>query len=350
VQYDYFIPRLFPHRRPASAELDAELTSINIGPNDLLHIGCASTGNHFPLFIAQHLNFDGYGLQKMTAAQARREIQQQKELPTLTPNIQLILAACEDHGVSQTALAEILAKAPTIAARILGLANSAFFGQRGGVHSLSHAIAVLGMVTVRSVAAGLALSGEFNTRCCPAFSSERYWVSAVLTAQMAQQLQTQVAAGVQPPQDSMYLAGLLHNIGLLALVHLHSAEMDSAFRAYAANPAQALGEHIRGVLEIDHYQAGVWLGSKWHFPRDLLLVMEHHYNPGYRGDHWPLVLLEGLAARWANQIIDACAEMSDEPEAMSILGLSPPAVTELWLRMHDQLDRVRIIAAAFAEA
>lgn len=286
----------------------------------------------------------------MTIEQTRQEIQQQKELPTLSPNVQRILATCEDHDVSQTALAEVLGESPTIAARILGLANSAFFGQPGGVHSLPHAIAVLGMVTVRSVAAGLALSGVFDTRRCPGFRAERYWVAAVLTATLAQQLTPQVAAGVRPPTDTVYLAGLLHNIGLLALVHLHPGEMDRAFTAYAAAPERTLtlGEQIRYELEIDHYQAGVWLGSKWHFPRDLLLVMEHHYNPAYRGDHWPLVLLEGLAARWANQIVDGYDTLTHEPEAMTILGLPAPAVADLWQRMSNELDRIRAIAAAFS--
>lgn len=284
----------------------------------------------------------------MTADQARQRIQQQKELPTLSPSTQRILAACEDHDVSQTALAEILAEAPTIAARILGLANSAFFGQAGGVHSLPHAIAVLGMVTVRSVAAGLALSGIFDVRRCPGFSAERYWISAVLTAALAQQLTPQVAAGVRPPSDSVYLAGLLHNIGLLALVYLHPREMDKAFAAYAADRERTLATHIRDVLGTDHYEAGVWLGSKWHFPRDLLLVMQHHYDTNYRGDHWPLVVIEGLAARWANQIIDGRDAMSLEPDPMTNLGLAPAVVEELWLRMRTQLDHVRAIAAAFS--
>lgn len=283
----------------------------------------------------------------MTAEKTRQKIQQQKELPTLTPNMQRILAACEDQGISQTALADALAESPTITARILGLANSAFFGQRGGVHALPHAISVLGLVTVRSIAAGLIFSGRLDSRHCPAFRAEHYWLSAVLTATLAERIAPLLAAGVRPPSDSVYLAGLLHNIGLLALVHLHPAEMDRAFTAYASDPGRTLGEHIHTVLETDHYQAGVWLGSKWHFPRELLLVMEHHYNPAYRGDHWPLVLLQGLAARWANCIIGGKTCFAAEPETLHALGLAAPAVESVGQDMCGQLDRIRSIAAAF---
>lgn len=283
----------------------------------------------------------------MSLEQERQKIQQQKALPTLTPAVERILMACEDRDISQARLAEVLAEAPTIAARLLGLANSAFFGQAGRVHSLQHAITVLGMVTVRSVAAGLALAGNFETQRCPAFQAERYWLSAVLTASCAQALAPQVAAGVRPPADSVYLAGLLHNIGLLALVHLYPREMQQALTAYAAQPQRNLGEHIREALSLDHYQAGVWLGAKWHFPRELLLVMEHHYDLAYRGDHWPLVLVTGLAARWANQIIDGEASLFEAPEAMSLLGLSPAVIAEIGQRLRARLDEARSIAAAF---
>jgi HD-like signal output (HDOD) protein len=284
----------------------------------------------------------------MDTGPTRQTIQQQKSLPTLSPSVQRILAVCEDHGASQGALAEAIGDAPSIAARILGLANSAFFGQQGGVHSLAHAVAVLGTVTVRSVAAGLVFAGMFDTRRCPGFDAARYWQSAELTALLARHLAPQVAAGVRPPQDSVYLAGLLHNIGLLALTHLYPAEMDCAFAAYASGRDRALGEHIRAVLGIDHYEAGVWLGGKWHFPRDLLLVMEHHYNPAYRGDHWPLVLLEGLAARWANQILDGRAHLDPESEAARELGLPEEVTTTLVVSTRGELERVRAVAAAFA--
>lgn len=281
---------------------------------------------------------------------ARLEIQRQKELPTLTPSVQRIISACEDPAVSQTALAEVLAEAPTIAARILGLANSAFFGQPDGVHSLPHAITVLGTVTVRSISTGLALSSAFETRHCPGFSAARYWMSAEMTALAAQYLTPQIVAGVRPPADSVYLAGLLHNIGLLVLVHLHPGEMDGAFAAYAADSSRTLGEHIRDTLGVDHYQAGVWLGSKWHFPRDLLLVMEHHYNAAYRGDHWPLVLLEGLAARWANLVIDGCDALAPEPVIMELLGLTSGTASRFAIDMQARIGHVRSFAETFTEA
>lgn len=284
----------------------------------------------------------------MSIEHDRREIQQQKELPTLSPNVRHILDVCENPAVSRDELASVLAESPTIAARLLGLANSAFFGQAGRIHSLPQAITVLGLVTVRSVAVGLVLSGIFKTTRCPNFRADRYWTSSVMTALMAYQINGSIPAALRPPADSVYLAGLLHNLGLLALVHLHPDEMNHAFAAYAAEPTKKLGDHIRDRLAFNHYQAGVWLGSKWHLPDDILLVMEYHYDGGYRGEHWPLVLLEGLCARWANRIIDGQEDIAGDVEAPTALGLPPASIERLLQQMRDKLAGVQDIARQFS--
>lgn len=280
---------------------------------------------------------------------SRLEIQRQKELPTLSPDVRHILDVCEDHEANRNEVARVLGESPTIAARLLGLANSAFFGQTGQIHSLPRAIAVLGLTTVRSVAVGLVLAGEFDTRQCPSFGADRFWTSAVMTALMANEANGSIPAEIRPSRDSVYLAGLLHNLGMLALVHLHPEEMDRAFVAYAAEPAKRLGAHIADRLEFDHYRAGVWLGTKWHLPEDILLVMEHHYEDGYRGGYWSLVALEGLCARWANRIIDGHDAPEGDADVMAALGLDAEIVAQLWLRMRDKLAGVQEMARLFVQ-
>ena len=284
----------------------------------------------------------------MTVSQIRQEVQKQKELPTLSSNVERILSACGDHDIKQSELAEVLGESPTIAARLLGLANSAFFGQQGRVHSLPHAISVLGMVTVRSVAAGLALSGVFKTGDCPHFQADRHWAASVMTALMASQLNSSIQADVRPPNDSVYMAGLLHSIGLLALVFLHPEAMDRAFMSYDADRARGLAGHIQAELGVDHYQAGVWLGSKWHLPREILLVIEHHGDSAYRGEHWPLVRLEGLCVDWAGQIVDGVDDLQADSEAAASLGLTTAVVERVWSRMQEKLAGIRDLAALFA--
>lgn len=277
----------------------------------------------------------------------RQEIQRLKQLPSLSPNIQRLLSSCADPDITQTALSEILSESPTIAARLLGLANSAFFGQQGHVHSLMSAISILGLITVRSVAVSLSLSSMFRVKYCPHFKAERFWISSIMTAMMANEINAAIREELRPAADSVYMAGLLHNIGMLALVQLYPVKMELAFIGYEENPERNLGEYIKDRLDATHYQAGVWVGNKWHLPEDVLLVMEYHYDLSYRGKHWPLVLLEGLCARWVSQIIDEQDELSPETESLSALGLPKERVEVLWKKMRNQLTSIQEISSLF---
>jgi HD-like signal output (HDOD) protein len=284
----------------------------------------------------------------MSNDHARQEIQRLKQLPNLSPNVQRLLDCCGNPDVSQTELAGILSESPTIAARLLGLSNSAFFGQQGRVHSLTHAISVLGLITVRSVAVSLSLSGMFKVKHCPHFKAETYWCTSIMTALMANEINGDIQAASRPAADSVYMAGLLHNIGLLAMVQLYPGEMELAFTAYEENPERNLGEYVKDRLDATQYQAGVWVGSKWHLPEDILLVMEYHYDRNYRGKHWPLVLLEGLCASWASQIINGWDEPSPETESLAALGLPKERIDALWKQMKNRLKSIQEISSLFA--
>ena len=284
----------------------------------------------------------------MSVDHARQEIQKLKQLPNLSPNVQLLLDCCGNPDVSQTELAGVLSESPTIAARLLGLSNSAFFGQQGRVHSLTHAISVLGLITVRSVAVSLSLSGMFKVKHCPHFKAETYWCTSIMTALMANEINGDIQAASRPAADSVYMAGLLHNIGLLAMVQLYPGEMELAFTAYEENPERNLGEYVKDRLDATQYQAGVWVGSKWHLPEDILLVMEYHYDRNYRGKHWPLVLLEGLCASWASQIINGWDEPSPETESLAALGLPKERIDALWKQMKNRLKSIQEISSLFA--
>lgn len=277
----------------------------------------------------------------MTTQEIRLTVQRQKELPLLSENAQRILTAFDTPDLDVARIVSILDKCPSTSARLLGLANSAFFGHSGRIHSLQDAVFVLGLVTVKSMAMGMAIAGSLDTRHCPHFEPHRYWMTALTTALLSQQLYPTMAPGLRPPGDSVYTAGLLHSIGLLVLVHLYPEEMDQALRSYAQAPDSRLADHIQAVLATDHYQAGIWLGNRWHFPPDLLLVMQHHYDRGYRGEHWPLVLLSGACARCAQHMVNGEIPEGLEAETFTALGIATDKLGDTYTRMQDQLGSIR---------
>lgn len=286
----------------------------------------------------------------MTNKDIRQHVQRQKELPTLSDNAQRILTAFDADDLDVERIVSVLEKCPTISARLLGLANSAFFGHSGRIHSLRDAVFVLGLVTVKSMAMGMAIAGSLDTKRCPSFDAECYWMTAMTTALLSQQLYPAIPSLLRPAGDSVYMAGLLHSIGLLVLVHLYPDEMDQALRNYRVAPDSRLADHIQAVLDTDHYQAGIWLGNRWHFPADILLVMQYHYDRSYRGEHWPLVLLSGASARCANQMAGGGPHTANEDATFTLFGIGKERLETVWQNTCRQLEAIREMCIVLAKA
>jgi len=275
-----------------------------------------------------------------------------RELPPLPPAIRELSATLSDEEASYAAVAQALNRDPPLTARILGLANSAFYGMAGRVHSVQDAIRVLGLTLVRGVAMGMCLMDPLDTRRCPSFRAERYWLSSLLTALAARRLSPLVtvtageAAG--PSEDLAYLGGLLHRIGIVALVFLRPDVMEPllAGREHDGTPLSGLEERR---LQLDHRQAGAWLLWRWRLPGALPNVAAHYAERGYRGPDWPLSALIGLCSRWAEGVLEGNPEAPWDEPALAALGIASLAAERLRAELAEDAEALRETAREMAE-
>lgn len=250
-----------------------------------------------------------------TLTETRLEIQKLNSLPPMSLVAQELLAVFGEGDLDVHRIAVIIEKDPALLARIIGLANSAYFGYPERVSSAEDAIfKVLGLNIARSLAFSVVLAGPFRTSHCPAFRVDEYWTSAMVAATLAQRLARLVEVEPRPHGGNAYLAGLLHNLGLLALVHLYPAEMSQVFERLDKDPGPGLVATERAVLGADHLQVGGWLARKWHLPAFAVAAIEQHRDARYEGEHKPLVRLIGFSAQWA-----ACLQRENDAADLGIL-------------------------------
>lgn len=282
----------------------------------------------------------------VTAAEVRQRILLLREIPPMPLIAQKILCMSPDADIAE--LAETIEKAPDIAARLLGMANAAYFGWPGGVRTIYDAIhKVLGIKLVKSFVMGLAFSEVFDVKKCRGFRADQFWFSAMVTAQISQSLLPALDSSLRQEIDNIHLNGLLHNLGVTVLAHLFPAELSRAFSLPFDEENPSVSDKIRTVLGMDQAQAGGWLARKWHLPRDIVCVMEQHKLPEYRGDFWPIVLLVGYAERQAVRLFSEGA-VAREPEFESLLGIGEPALEKMHLTLDGQLDDLHTMAALMA--
>lgn len=287
------------------------------------------------------------------AAATQSRIRGLAALPPLPRRSQELLQMLFDPDLDMLQLAELVEQTPALAARILGVANSAFFRtQVPAKHIPDAIIRVLGLNLVRDLSVSLVLNQPFELKACRLFDQIRFWVSSMESAALVQLLATRLPLQKPPTPSSAYLAGLLCNLGLLALVHVAPDAMDRVFAQVERQPDAALGAVERDLLGLDHAVAGAELAAAWKLPPALAAAMGPADQPSGRDEQSTLVSLVALG-RCIERMLDQRGSIVPDPELEGILaGLDIrfdawPALVGQW---RERTRDIGLLAAVFAGA
>lgn len=216
------------------------------------------------------------------------------QLPALPQVLLQVMQQCESEDCGLAEIAEVVRRDAAIAARILSIARSPYY-QRGRVlDDLGQCLAVLGTRTVRRIAlnqAVLDLFGRFQGGGRSDLSA--FWCHALLAALLARQLAEHFD---YPRAEEAYLAGLLHDVGRLALLAALPEAYGPLFESGLDESSLLAQERTR--FGIDHAEAGAWLAERWQL--DLLFCdsLRYHHEPvGRVSAAHPLVRIVALADR-----------------------------------------------------
>jgi len=289
--------------------------------------------------LAKHKLFTFSPMQ--TASEAKFKVLRLKALPPLSATASRLLELLTDENLSLGKLAQVIARDPGIAARILGVANSAYFGQTSPVHSVEDAvIRVLGLNMVRSLAFSISVARVFETSRCREFDLENYWYHSLATAILARLICNHMAVSRRPDPDGVYLAGLLFDIGILVLVHLFPAEYAQVLREGGGSHRE-LGPREEALVGISGRTAGAWLADRWHLPEMVVQVVEQKPVAGSEVE----VALVSLAADWVRKGFQPGPGVrAGTVSRARILGLSESGLEDIKAVYLRQDEEIRSIA------
>lgn len=169
-------------------------------------------------------------------------------------------------------VAALLARDQSAMARILRVANSAFYGLPGRVGSLGQAVTLLGMPTTRTVVTTAAIIDCFPPHDGTTFDFRSFWEHSLGVAAAAHFLAPR--AGLNA--DTAFVAGMLHDIGIAVL----GCCMLEEFRAvldYAHAHDCALEEAEQPILGFTHDDLGAALAAQWKFPPAIQEAIRGHH-------------------------------------------------------------------------
>jgi HD-like signal output (HDOD) protein len=192
------------------------------------------------------------------------------KLPPLPKIAQEIVLLMQKESYDMRQLVALVQQDPVLSARVLGLANSAYYGA-GRVQNLNDAISrVLGTDTVRNLVLVSMCSEPFHDSSAKLFDRTQHWLMAFGVAQLAQTIAKANKTATATPVDAVQLLGLLHNLGILLLAYTRPHEVDKLLtQAEAIHHESEWTALEMRLLGIDRYIAATVLLTHWHLPTDL---------------------------------------------------------------------------------
>jgi diguanylate cyclase (GGDEF)-like protein len=197
------------------------------------------------------------------------------ELPSLPAVALKVLEICRDDQADIRTLARTIEQDPPLAAKILKVVNSGLLGLSRQIASITQAVSLLGIRKTKIVVLGFSVLNQELNEADAQFDVSRYWGTAISTAIAAQLLAART--GIFSPEEA-FVAGLLQNIGVLALWRAMPARYGRILGTYRTANRTALSTLERDDLGADHAAVGAWLIDRWHLPEILVTAVRHHHD------------------------------------------------------------------------
>ncbi|EGW55045.1 putative signal transduction protein [endosymbiont of Tevnia jerichonana (vent Tica)] len=250
-----------------------------------------------------------------------------------------------DDEIGFHELAHEIERFPTITARLISLANSAWASPRSPVTNLNQACVQLGLQVVRSLSIALAISSPFNPSRCPAFHAERFWCTCMLVGEGAGRLSEQAGARLECDPQTARTAGLLHSLGLLWLADNIPEETAQALSLDEADPTSCVRQALRQTVGDDYCSVGGCLGQAWALPDVLTNAMRYHCDKSYHGTSWQTAALVGSAANMVSRLYRGEDFQAEDPR-LKKLEFAESELESVFQKLADQFERTQELAKA----
>ena len=248
---------------------------------------------------------------------------QTQHLPAIPALVQSLIDSLGREDISLPAIGRLITTDPGLSARLLRLANSAYFRSARAIGTVEDALKFLGVKMARNLVIGSGLAAACKP--VPGMVIEEFWRYSLATAGLARWL----ARLVRHDAELGFMVGLLHGIGQFVMRSAMPQDMlriDSSVHPLAARRAAA----EREAFGFDHAEAGAELARLWRFPETIAQGVESVPAPLAAQPASPAAALVHIAA-WR-----ARAEIMDEvPDQMLASGPTAAAASigleERWL-------------------
>jgi putative nucleotidyltransferase with HDIG domain len=219
-----------------------------------------------------------------------------EELPTLPAVIPKLLSLMDNPKSSAADVTEIISHDPSLTAKLLKVANSAYYGFPAKISDLKHAVALLGFNLVKSLAISIGVIKNFPRGNQSAyFSASGLWLHSLVVAAVMQDMGRRFYPRDEN-HDYLFIIGLLHDLGKVVLDQFFPELFNEVLEKANAGEHIKLHQVEREIIGIDHCEVSAMLLTRWKFPQKIVQpIAGHHRQEVLKGESPKDVILLRIA-------------------------------------------------------
>ncbi len=259
------------------------------------------------------------------------------DLPTIPVVATKVMQLIESESATAEELARVVASDPAVAARVLKISNSSFYGCQRQIQTLSHAIMVLGFSTLKSLVVAASVKQVYK----PYGLTEKMLWEHSFGAGLAARIIAKSTRVVN--EEEAFLGGLFHDIGKIIMNTMDSQQFQTVMQI-CFNEGVAFTEAEHQVYPYSHSEVGALVIKKWNFPEILMHAVARHHSLEFPENEDPYQIRLACVVGLANMFCHSVGVGVREPEEQELHNSLPATLLKL------EQGRIQSLLETFSEA
>jgi HD-like signal output (HDOD) protein len=249
-------------------------------------------------------------------------------------------SAIESPNATVDDFSLLLSTDTDLCARLLRMANSAFYSFPAKIETIDRAIGTIGFRQIRELVLMTSVIEAFNGVPIDQVNMRTFWEHSVAVGVLARAMA--LHAGLAQ-SDRFYIPGLLHDIGRLVL-YLQLPGLMAEIVPLAKSLEKRLYQYELEHLEYTHAEVGGRLLEMWKVPQSIFEPVFYHHQPLQASEFIQMTSAVHIADAWVNgEKFGTSGELGTpviQPEAFQIMGIQLHELDEIWTKAKEEITDI----------
>ena len=267
-------------------------------------------------------------------------------MPSLSTTVTKVIEVCNQPNTSPNDLNRVISLDPVLTGQVLKLINSAYYSLPNQVTTLTRAIIMLGLNTVKNLAISTAVLEAIKKEGSQCFSMDSFWTHSLCVGVTAKAL----AASKKVPaesQEEYFVSGLLHDLGKIPFSNCFAEDYKKVLELASLQRCSLLRAEEM-IFGFDHHATGKMIAEKWQLSKNIEACLSSHHNlDNLTQENKSLVNTVSAANLFANIFEfgtagDNFQEIPDVVKTLDTTGMNWHKMASLIGVVEEEIDKAQV--------